>query len=95
MTYIEYIAPPRGPYIGTAECVATDGIVNFDAWCSTSGKSYITGFGVMGTPAVLPSACYELGGPSDNVNGLSHCSIIFKTIIGNLYQLTCGMLYLF
>lgn len=97
LSYIVYVpALNSGSITGVAYCVSTSSVINFDAWCNTAGRSYITSWGLVGTSptspaAALPVACFSQSPPDNPSNGLSHCSTILSTVVGNLYEVRCDV----
>lgn len=97
MSYIVFDPAQHGGSItGVSYCVSTVSVINFDVWCNTAGKSYITSWGLVGTSpssptAVLPVGCFNQSPPDYPTNGLSHCSTILSTVVGNLYVMRCDV----
>ena len=77
--YMEYYSPMSGPYSGNIFCVSLTGSTQWNFWCHTQNKGYITGFGVAGTTVVVPLDCDPF-----------RCARNSMASANTLYELTCG-----
>lgn len=85
---MQFTPPSPGSYRGYGYCASLSTSSSYSAWCNSQGKSFITGFGTVGSVSAIPVACNSQS-PAAPDSGLSRCINVFQMQPGNLYQLTC------